>query len=268
MSHYVYIYRDERGHACYVGYGASAERANSHPTKSHNPKLNDLVLKNKKLHIEIAGPFETEEIGRLVETAVMSALGSDFNVAQGPSRARFRPLGVPDNFAERPSKEKLQLDDFILVQKDSPMPVLFVRVNDKNFDDGRVGYDLANPPTDVQTRERVDRWWQLSGYVNKWSETPNESPGLLIGITGKPGAQLVIASLMIDRNAWGMVEAYSRGEGKISIPLTTPTDLDAFNLRGRRVDRTAGLAFNSFASGCYIILNLDRTLSGGRRPRK
>src|SRR5260221_1964375 len=193
IAHYVYIYRDERGNACYVGYGASAERANSHLIKSHNPKLNDFVLEKKKLRIEIAGPFETEEVGRLVETAVISALGSNFNVAQGPSHARFRPLGVPVNFAERLSMEKLQINDFVSAQKDSPMSVLFVRVNDKNFDDGRVGYNLANPPTDAQIRKRVEEWWQVSGPVPQWVKTPKESPSLLIGITGKPGAQMVIA---------------------------------------------------------------------------
>ncbi|MDB6021617.1 MAG: hypothetical protein JWQ04_1474 [Pedosphaera sp.] len=266
MSHYVYLYRDERGKARYVGYGERVSRANSHLIRSHNPKLADFVSGQGKFTIEVAGPFGTQEIGRLIETAVMSALDSDFNVAQGPSHARFRPLGVPDDYAERLSMPALQRIDFISAQ-DSPMPVLFVIVGEKNFDDGRVGYDLANPPADDQIRERVDRWWQLSGFIPRWSNAPNESPGLLIGINGSPGSQIVIASLMIDRANWGKADGFSRGEGKVRIPLLQTPKLDAFNFRGRRVDRTAKLAFDSIAAGCYIVLNLDGTSSGGRRAR-
>lgn len=141
-----------------------------------NPKLADFVLREKKFTIEVAGPFGAKEIGLLVETAVMSALDSDFNVAKGQSHARFRPLGVPDDYAERLSMPALQRNDFIPVQKDSPMPVLFVIVGEKDFGDGRAGYDLANPPADAQILERVEKWRQLSGLVPHWAKIPPRKP--------------------------------------------------------------------------------------------
>jgi hypothetical protein len=40
-------------------------------------------------------------MGRAVETALISALDPRFNRAEGATKHRFRPLGVPENFSER-----------------------------------------------------------------------------------------------------------------------------------------------------------------------
>jgi hypothetical protein len=267
MSHYVYLYRDERGHARYVGYGECVTRANAHLIKSHNPKLAEFVLK-EKFTIEVAGPFGNKETGLLIETSVMSALKSDFNVVKGQTHARFHPLGVPDDYADRLLLPSLQRQDFITVQNNPLMPVLFVIVGDQDFNDGRIPYDPANPAADDQIQERVEKWWQLSSYIPQWTRTPNESPGLLVGINGRPGSQIVIASLEIDRAAWSNAATYSRGEGKISVPVLPTPKLDAFNLRGRRIDRAAELAFEAFPAGYFILLGIDCKSIGGRRPRK
>src|SRR2546430_15561681 len=93
-AHFVYLYRDERGRAQYVGYGERAARASSHLRESHNPGLSEFI-QSGKFSIEVAGPYETEKIGRTVETALISALKPVLNVIQGSSADRFRPLGVP-----------------------------------------------------------------------------------------------------------------------------------------------------------------------------
>jgi excinuclease UvrABC nuclease subunit len=100
LGHFVYIYRDLRGRVLYVGYGANSGRGASHQSGSHNPEL-DAYLRTSAYRAEISGPFGSEEMGRAVETALISALDPRFNRAEGATKHRFRPLGVPENFSER-----------------------------------------------------------------------------------------------------------------------------------------------------------------------
>jgi hypothetical protein len=271
MPHYVYLYRDKSGRPQYVGYGKRVTRANAHLRKSHNPNLNAFLRKNKKFTIEVCGPFKSnqksKQIGLIVETALISALNPDSNIHKGQSDARFRPLGVPVNFAKRLSMPVLQCRNFLSRQGGSPKSVLFVKVGDKNFGDGRRPYDPANPPEDNQIKERVEKWWRLSRLASHWAKTPNKIPGLLIGINGSPGSQIVIASLKIDRhlNAWENLDRQGIG---IRVPLLSTPKLDAFKLRGCRVDSKAKLAFGSFFAESFILLNPKGRLSGGRRTRK
>jgi hypothetical protein len=267
MPHYVYLYRDERGEPRYVGYGKLVTRANAHLIKSHNPQLANFVLE-KKFTIEVAGPFETEATGRVVETTLISALKPKFNVVQGQSEDRFRPLGVPAAYAERLAMPPMKRSDFFSMQTDPPMPVLFVSVGEKDFGDGRAGYDFAAPPADEKVLERVEKWWQLSNLIPVWAKKPDQSPGLLVGISGSPGAQILIASILVDRSGWNDAENCPQGGGKIRVPIKPTPKLDACGLRGRRVDRAAGFAFEGVPAGFFIVLKLDGTLIGGRRARK
>jgi hypothetical protein len=261
MPHYVYLYRDEGGQPRYVGYGELVTRASVHLIKSHNPNLAAFVLE-KKFTIEVAGPFESEAVGRTVETTLISALKPDLNVVQGSSDSRFRPLGVPKEYASRLQERPLLLEDFISVQGTLSKPALFVTVGDKDFGDGRTGYNPANPPSDEQVLKRVDRWWQLSRHSPEWVVSANESPSLLIGVNGKPGTQIVIASILIDRNGWNNVE--SIGEGKISVPTLPTPNLDAFKFRGRRIDKAAGIAFGGIPAAFFMVLKSNGTLIGGK----
>src|SRR4051794_6528136 len=93
-GHYVYLYRDDRGKVRYVGYGRKPGRASVHQSRSHNDALNAFLSKGKYA-LEIAGPFGSEETGRAVESALISALAPDLNRAPGQTRWTFRPLGVP-----------------------------------------------------------------------------------------------------------------------------------------------------------------------------
>lgn len=248
-QYFVYLYLDERERVRYVGYGRETARASSHLAGSHNEGL-DRFLAARKYRLEIAGPFDSEETGRAVETALISALKPDLNVDPGQSRWRFRPLGVPLVYADRLSEVELTPRDFLAVQGTNPVPILFVIVSTLDFEDGRAGYDPTHPLGDDQLQDRLERWWQIQRFLSLWAEHPSDSPGLLVGINGSPGRQLVIGSARIDRSAWASAER-EKG-GFVRIPLEEPIDLDVFSLRGRRVSRSAGLRFGSFMSQHFI----------------
>lgn len=262
-QHYVYIYSDERERVRYVGYGCETARATPHLAGSHNDKLNRF-LAGRKYRLEIAGPFDSEETGRAVETALISALKPDLNVDPGQSRWRFRPVGVPLAYADRPTEPELTLSDFLALQGAKPTSVLFVIITRLDFEGDRAGYDPAGPLSDDQLRQRLDHWWQVQRFLPEWAANPVESPGLLIGVYGSPGQQLVIGSAHIDRASWASAEQQG---GLIRIPLIEPTNLDAFSLRGRRIARASGLRFGSFKAQQFIRLRLDKTMHGGQVGR-
>jgi hypothetical protein len=172
----------ERGGVRYVGYGKSHDRVSSHLSGSHNQMLNDF-LSDQKYSLEIAGPFDNEMTGRAVETALISALKPDCNISQGHGNWRFRPLGIPERFAERLTLPPLFREDLINSGGESAYPLLFVRINNTDFDDGRVGYNASNPPEDREILERLDGWWQLNSYVKEWGNDSSKSPQTLLGVT-------------------------------------------------------------------------------------
>jgi len=254
-EHYVYIYRDRQDRIQYVGYGRYTDRPSVHLVGSHNRGL-DEFLAARQYRLEIAGPFGDAATGLAVETALISALRPECNVAEGESRWRFRPLGVPLAYSERLLQPELLVEDFLTAQVEGPAPVLFVIVTSADFkDDGRVGYDPADPPSDDDVRARVERWWQLQRFVPEWSADPECSPGLLVGVFGSPGRQLVIASLLIDRSGWTTAEVESGG--LLRVPLKEPADLDAFSLRGRRIAAAAGLRFGGIPAQFFIRVGVD-----------
>jgi len=259
-SHYVYLYRDTKGKPRYVGYGKGTSRASDHLSESHNPALNDF-LAHGKYTLEIAGPFGTEETARAVETALISALQPEYNRDPGQPRWRFRPLGVPEHFAHRLGLPPLTRVDFLQQDEGTHRcPVLFVRISGENFEDGRVGYDPATPPTDDQILERMDRWWQLGQHVAAWRVEPERSPAVVVGVHGKPGAQIVIGTVNIDRSRWATAQ---EDGGYYQIPTSGPRDLDALELRGRRISADARIKFGSFSRQSFIILGCDSMTTGG-----
>ncbi|MCG9755436.1 hypothetical protein L1D40_09445 [Shewanella insulae] len=245
-NHFVYIYKGSRGEIHYVGYGKEDVRAVSHQSKTHNSELAKLI-KTNKFSLEIAGPFEDERMARAVESALISAIDPFCNKKQEKKEWRFRPIGVTPSLAERPTERPLNRKDFL----GSEGTTLFVRISAKDFAD-RKGYSLSSPPSDKAVMERVQKYWQLGRYLPDWIESPEASPSLLIGVTGSPGSQMVIASMEIDTTQWDNLEI-GKG-GLIQIPLKDQSELDALNLRGRRIDIAAGLKFGGFRSEFYKIL--------------
>lgn len=247
---YVYQYRDKKnGKVLYVGRGKSPSRAVSHQKASHNVELESWLEKGQ-FKLEIAGPFGNQEVAKAVESALISSLTPKFNGRQESSRYTFRPLGVPEQFVSRLEKEPLGFDDLF---KGNTKKILLVRVTDQNFQD-RVGYDLVSPPTDEDVVERVRKYWQLGGeqYLENWMSDPDNSPTLLLGVTGAPGSQIIIASLAIDVAAWNKVEIHKGN--LIDIPLKEPSKLDKHYLRGYRIKESAEIAFGRYRQDFFNII--------------
>lgn len=266
MEHYVYLYRDLKKKPRYVGYGKSSERAVKHLSLSHNDNLNEF-LSSQNFTLEIAGPFENEQMARGIETALISALQPDCNIDPGQARWRFRPLGVPADFAERLSLPKLEKTDFLKIQRKEKASLLFVKISDKDFEDGdtiRVGYNPANPPSDSQILARMEKWWQLGKHIAHWANETSKSPFVLIGINGGPGGQFIIGSVFVDRSHWREAKAEN---GFYAIPTLKTPGLDALSLRGRRINKDANIKFGAFFSQIFLILNPDGTTIGGNPDR-
>jgi len=275
-GHYVYIYRDARKSIQYVGYGKSHARAVFHQAGSHNTGL-DALIATRKFTVEMAGPFASAEVGRAVEAALISALAPKVNVAKAEARWRFRPFGVPLRFASRLTEPELRREDFLVGRGNEPIaPVLFVRINDRTFDEEandpithettfvkRKGYDPITPPTDDEILLRMDRWWQVGRFVTGvkgWMSNPESCPRTLVAIYGSPGAQLVIAAANIDRRGWHRAES----EGSLwQIPTRSTKNLDAHRLRGRRVAVEARLKFGPNNNQVFMVLHPDGTVDGG-----
>jgi hypothetical protein len=258
-EHYVYLYFDH-DRIRYIGYGRKISRADSHLTGSHNDALNQF-LEEGKYRIEIAGPFDDEGTGRAVETALISAIKPEFNINNGPSKWRFRPLGVPIDFAPRLDENELTMTDFLRVQGAARTPVLFVIIALRN-------YDPADPQSDLQIRERITCCWQLQRFLPGWSANPKASPGLLVAVFGSPGRQTVIASAHIAQNNWAAAKVVKGGLVRVPLVDTVAFDtLDAFDLRGRRIARSAGLMFGGIPAQFYAVLGADGEVFGGRQLR-
>lgn len=248
MGHFVYLYRDQSGKLRYVGYGEDSARALSHITQTHNIALEELLQK-ETLKLEIAGSFENKETALAVETALISALNPDVNIARGETRHRFRPIGVPLQFAARFDLPPLTREDLLSRLEVHQSPTyLCVLIQNIDFEDEhgneRRGYEPANPPSDAEILERVKRWWQLRWKLEDWSANPSQSPAVLLGVHGKPGAQFIIASILTDRETWHVPLQSKANESRFEVPTLSTPNLDAGGLRGRRISADAGLRFN------------------------
>lgn len=166
---------------------------------------------------------------------------------------RFRPIGIDSDLADRQLNKPLLISDFLKNHNS----VIFVKISDINFSD-RKGYDISNPPSGAEIIKRVVKYWQLKRYLDSWIATPADSPSLLVGVTGRPGAQMVIAALEIDRDKWGLVEIEK--EGRIEIPRKDD-NIDVDHLRGCRIDSSVGLKFGQFKSQIFKILHKDHSFS-------
>ncbi|MBX9720039.1 MAG: hypothetical protein K2X81_01485 [Candidatus Obscuribacterales bacterium] len=253
-SHFVYLYRDLKGKPRYVGYGRTPARATDHLTRTHNKELARFLEKNE-FTLEIAGPFHSRESGLSVETALMSVLHPDINIAEGHERWRFRALGIPESYSERSTKVPLKRNDFL----ESADSILFVLLNSRDFDDQRVGYDPTNPPSDSAILKRMEAWWQLERYRDAWIRKPSCSPSVLVGVYGKPGAQMIIGAVRVQQNGW---ESAEHDGSQLKVPTCGPSNLDAFKWRGRRIDKAAGIKFGSFRNQIYLILERGRLIGG------
>ncbi len=248
MGHFVYLYRDQKGNPRYVGYGENSDRALSHMTQTHNVALEQL-LQNSPFTLEIAGPFDSPETARSVETALISALEPSANSAQGQTQHRFRPIGVPLRFAAQFSLPPLSRDELMAPLQRLDSPCFFaVLIQQADFDEGkdgiRRGYDPANPSSDEEILARAERWWPLRRRLEKWKANASQSPAILLAVHGKPGAQFIIASVLLDRHNWDLAAPDPENPSRFQVPTLLTPQLNAENLRGRRIAPEVGLRFN------------------------
>ncbi len=249
MSQFVYIYRDAGGKVCYIGYGQSSAQAFANMAETHHKRLRELV-NSKSLTLEIAGPFDSKAMALAVETALISAIVPAAKSARGQTIHRFRPLGVPPQFAERVAMAPLGRDDMIAILDAANSPsFLCVHVENIDFadEDGnlRRGYEPSNPPSDAEILERVQRYWLLQTKLEEWRRNPMQSPAILLGIHGEPEAQFVIASVLTNRERWDEAAQSEADDGRYEVPVKPTPNLDAAQLRGRRIAHKAGLKFNA-----------------------
>ncbi len=261
-EHFVYVYRDAQENPVYFGQGKGISRSVSHAGGSHNGRFDEWLKAHVgQFRVEVIGPLGSRELADALETALISACmpakalqRAFFNISKGQSQYRFRPFGVPAEYAER-TLNPLGTADLRALCVQVGGTLMFVRINQTNFEtDGRLGYDPASPPSDEETLNRVDRWWQVASRVPQWAASPASSPALLIGVTGLPGAQYVIASIEVDRDGWSAAERWR--DGLLRIPVQG-LDLDAVGLRGRPIRQDVGLSFGSFRQRQFQIRGID-----------
>lgn len=252
-EYFVYLYRDAGGNPVYVGQGKSPNRAIS--TSRGKTFKGWLEANRGKFKLEVIGPLHTRALADAVESSIISACLpatalNMFNIHPGRSQYQFRPFGVPTKYADRTAIELGEKELKQLAKKLGNL--LFVRINQTHFTDGpgRLGYDLANPPNNDQIRARIEAWWQLNNRLEAWSSSPSNSPAVLIGVTGGPKTQSVIASAAIAGNKWTQVEHGKRG--LIKVPLKNKS-LDHGDIRGCRIAPEVGLKFSRFERDLFRI---------------
>ena len=259
------------GKPLYVGYGASAVRSAAHlGNQAHNQELT-AALKKGNYTLEIAGPFGDAPRAKAVETALISAFRFEptlCNSNKGHNSWRFRSLGVPNEFVRRVDKAALDHEAWrTLVQRAGG--IIVVNINDCDLGGGRRGDLLANVPSNAQLRQRIERFWQLRGHAERtWVTAPQQSPGLLLAVSGRGAMRMVIASVRIDRRGWGAAVDGAQPGGLLCIPLQAKPDdaLDAYQLRGRRVGLDSDLRFGRLIHELFIVLDeAGQIVKGGRK---
>lgn len=262
-GHYVYVYKDIKGKIRYVGYGKGLDRPTS---RNRSGPMREFLLQGKYT-LEIAGPYGSKETGLAVETALISQLHPDLNSskAPGPTRLQFRPLGVPEIFAERLASPPLKATDFTIIDKGRACPLLFVRIGNLDFDgdDAREGYSLDKPLLDPDILARMDRWWQIGSYVKTWKTHPQQSPKVLVGVTGPPTHRIIIGAVTIDQNGWRTAQP-TYGQ-LYQVPTLKTPNLDAHGLRGRLLSPDINIKFGAIRSQFFVILERDGQTVGGQR---
>jgi hypothetical protein len=266
--HFVYVYRDnnKKGKVRYVGYGKEIERASS---RNHSKQFLDFI-DNNKFTLKYAGPYESEQTGKAVETALIGMASPDLNseMAPGPSKFQFRPLGIPEAFASRLSEPRLTINDLITLGNGQAVPILFVKISDRDFEDfdPRRGYQLDSPSSDADILARMDSWWQIGKYAKIWKDHPEQSAKVLVGIAGTPAHQIIIGAVAIDPEGWKIIQP-SHGQLYIVPLMLKNIHLDAYGLRGRLISPDVGIRFGAIRSQFQVLLDSDGKIIGGQVRR-
>jgi len=262
-DYYVYVYKDLKGQIQYAGYGKKLDRPTS---RNRSDSMIEFLSKGKYM-LEVAGPYGSKEIAISVETALISLLHPPLNniKAPGPTRLQFRPLGIPEKFAERLSEPRLTEHDFTTINQGKACPLLFVFISDKNFEgeDARPGYPLDKPLSDADILARMERWWQIGRYIETWKMNPQQSPKTLIALTGPRAHRIIIGAVAIDQKGWSSSQPE---QNKLyRIPTLATSNLDAHGLRGRILSPNISIKFGAITTQFFVMLGCDGRTIGGQQ---
>jgi hypothetical protein len=251
-QHFVYVYRDLDGNPIYFGQGFGAARPADHLGGSHNPEFAEWLSRNVgRYRLQVMGPLGSKQMADAVETALISACkpASDLklmNVQPGVGKFMFRSYGVPEDLSSRIAEPLGHKELREVVRQFGP--IMFVMVHQREHP---LRFDPARLPEDSVIRERIRGWWQLGKYRQQWIKDRNQSPGLLVGITGVGGSQIVIAAAKIDADGWPQSQ---RIDGNLyQVPLLPSDGLDAAGLRGRPIQSDFHLKFDRARYGHFRI---------------
>lgn len=229
-DHYVYRYLDHRRRTVYVGYGESPERAMSHSGGSHNEDLRNWLMQ-RRFELLIAGPYRDRDEGLAVEAALISALDPQFNKFPGTG-PKFRPIGVPATLAERPSDTPLTEAE---LGTQTGGALLVYITPGTVMKDGRPKFDPTNPDDSIVVKD-IEAWWAIDRHIDTWRRDPQGGPQVLVGVYGNVRHRFVIGACRIATARWG-ADREANTKGRLwKVPLVEPLDLDAEQLRGRRLE--------------------------------
>lgn len=254
-QHFVYVYRDLAGNPIYFGQGFGAARPADHLGGSHNPEFADWLRRNVgRYRLQVMGPLGSKQMADAVETALISACkpASDLklmNVQPGVGKFMFRSYGVPEDLSSRIA-ELLGREELREVVCQFG-PIMFVMVHQREHP---LRFDPARLPGDSVIRERIRGWWQVGKYRQQWIDGEAQSPGLLVGVTGVGGSQIVIAAAQIDATGWR--DSQPEKGNLYQVPLLSSGDLDAAGLRGRPISSEIQLKFYRARYGHFRIFGL------------
>lgn len=226
----VYLYRREGSpQVRYVGRGATPDRALQHTGGSHNPGLRELIEEGEYV-VEVAGPYRSTAEAALVEAALISALSRGGTQAALENKAagsgpKFRPLGVPGDLAERTLMPTLTLAN---IGKATGGALLVRNSSGADLSDGRPRLDPLSPQQDDVIRDTLVKYWRLERLTPVWASEPGSRPYALLGCAGPLAHRYVAGAVLIARDVLC--------DEPTQEVTTMDAGLDAFSMRGRRVD--------------------------------
>lgn len=227
--YFAYIYRDPRTlEVLYAGYGTSPGRAYS---VGHNRKVKKLVDDGEGFQILISGPYRDEAEARNVESALVSALAPDLNLIEQPG-LRFRPLGVPEEYAVRLSEPLLSIHD--VGKRAGGALIVYCNLTTEL----KSGVEKLSPINfrDEVLLENIREYWKVKKFMPGWVSQPETSPRTLVAVQGPPSDRIVVASCAIDTASWSDTPAAPWDKHVHRVPILEAAGLDVASLRGRKVN--------------------------------
>lgn len=163
-------------------------------------------------------------------------------------------MAVPLHLADRPLQPPLTRDHLHELTS-SGYRLLFVYINGSDFSDGRKGYDVADIPNDNEIADRAEKFWQLARYLSDWRQYPETAPTHLVAVSGPKGRRFVIACSDISRDeagCWRIPKEKIHAGGLVTVPINRK-DLDALEIRGRRLSADIPITFGSFRHSVFLL---------------